>query len=88
MQINWSGIWNWIKFHLGMVCVAEFDGKWVITRTTLGLTYCLDRDSNYWWSEGYWNRNCTFNTREEAEMRRQRPEPEERYIKPRLRACK
>lgn len=88
MKVNWSGVWNWTKFHLGAECVAEYDGKWVVTKSVFGYHYCLDRETNYWWSEGFWGRNCTFPTREAAEHRRRYQTEAEAYVKPQLRACK
>lgn len=59
---------NKVKFYLGMVCIVQYGEKFVITKGGL-LRTCLDRRDSFWWSEGSWNRFCTFNTKEEAEAR-------------------
>lgn len=62
--------WNTIKYFLGMQCIAKFGNKYVVTKREWGLIrVCLARDEEFWWTHGFWNKHCSFDTLEQAEYR-------------------
>lgn len=61
--------WSKVKFFLGMECIAKYGEQFVVTKREFGSRVCLDRKSEFWWMEGYWNRHCTYDTIEGAEKR-------------------
>lgn len=58
-----------VKFYLGLEVIVKYGDKFVITKRECFIRVCLDRKSEFWWTQGSWNRSCTLNTREEAELR-------------------
>ena len=63
-------LWSIIKFYLGLKVVAKFGNEYVVTKRELGIMrVCLDRNTDFWWMHGYWNRYCSFTTVEAAEQR-------------------
>lgn len=63
-------VWNTVKFILGLQCIAKFGDKYVVTRRDmLFMRVCLACNEEYWWTHGYWNKYCTFDTLEQAEKR-------------------
>jgi hypothetical protein len=59
-----------IKFYLGLRCIAKFGDNYVITRrNALLMRVCLDRNEEFWWSEGYWNKYCAFSSLDRAKQR-------------------
>lgn len=72
MFINWKRVKNWLKFHLGMECVARYGDKWVVTRKFIFIVRdCLELSKDkhkggYWWTNDYSHNWSLFNTQEEA----------------------
>ncbi|MDX9668706.1 hypothetical protein [Pseudomonas sp. P8_250] len=63
-------LWEKLKFYLGLRCIAKFGDNYVITRrNALLLRECLDRNEEFWWTEGYWNKYCAFSSLDRAKQR-------------------
>lgn len=48
MNINWKRVKNWLKFHLGMKCVARYGSYYIVTKRVVGLRQVRGND-DWWW---------------------------------------
>lgn len=48
MNINWKCVKNWLKFHLGMKCVARYGDKWVVTLREVFIRSVYGADQFKW----------------------------------------
>lgn len=59
--------WNKIKYWLGLRCVVEVDGKFLVSKRFAGLVRVYQsKTESYWWTEGYALNYCAYDTLQEA----------------------